>query len=173
MFIYKSVHACKWARVPNGVQEGAPAGMLFTAQKSDWIDKHLYLRWVNEVFLKQIPEEWPVLLLVDGHKAHVTQDAIEAVPWDRVLIFCPLARSSHLLLPLDLSLLVHKKGAGRKHVQPLATLHVCRRWLTNAVLRRCLMSCGTLVLPQKWLEVDLNEPVSFPITPPLSLTTAS
>lgn len=57
MFIYKSVHACKWARVPNGVQEGAPAGMLFTAQKSDWIDKHLYLRWVNEVFLKQIPEE--------------------------------------------------------------------------------------------------------------------
>ena len=80
MFIYKSVHACKWARVPNGVQEGAPAGMLFTAQKSDWIDKDLYLRWVNEVFLKQIPEERPVLLLVDGRKAHVTQDAIEAVP---------------------------------------------------------------------------------------------
>ena len=66
--------------VPNGVQEGAPAGMLFTAQKLDWIDKDLYLRWVNEVFLKQIPEERPVLLLVDGHKAHVTQDAIEAVP---------------------------------------------------------------------------------------------
>ena len=43
--------------VPNGVQEGAPAGMLFTAQKLDWIDKDLYLRWVNEVFLKQIPEE--------------------------------------------------------------------------------------------------------------------
>lgn len=66
--------------VPNGVQEGAPAGMLFTAQKSDWIDKDLYLWWVNEVFLKQIPEERPVLLLGDGHKAHVTQHAIEAVP---------------------------------------------------------------------------------------------
>ena len=57
MFIYKSVHACKRACVPNGIQEGAPAGMLFTAQKSDWIDKDLYLLWVNEVFLKQIPEE--------------------------------------------------------------------------------------------------------------------
>lgn len=64
----------------NGVQEGAPTGMLFSVQKSDWIDKDLYLRWVNEVFLKQIREERPVLLLVDGHKAHVTQDAIEAVP---------------------------------------------------------------------------------------------
>ena len=67
-------------RVANGVQEGALAGMLFTAQKLDWIDKDLYLRWVNEVFLKQIPEQRPVLFLVDGRKAHVTQDAIEAVP---------------------------------------------------------------------------------------------
>ena len=74
--VYMHASGC----VPNGVQEGAPAGMLFTAQKSDWIDKDLYLRWVNEVFLKQIPEERPVLLLVDGHKAHVTQHAIEAVP---------------------------------------------------------------------------------------------
>lgn len=39
--------------LPNGVQEGAPTGMLFSVQKSDWIDKDLYLRWVNEVFLKQ------------------------------------------------------------------------------------------------------------------------
>lgn len=44
-------------RVPNGVQEGAPAGMLFTVQKSDWIDKDLFLRLLNEVLLKQIPEE--------------------------------------------------------------------------------------------------------------------
>ena len=34
-------------RVPNGVQEGAPAGMLFTAQKSDWIDKDLPLLTVG------------------------------------------------------------------------------------------------------------------------------
>lgn len=51
--VYMHASGC----VPNGVQEGAPTGMLFSVQKSDWIDKDLYLRWVNEVFLKQIPEE--------------------------------------------------------------------------------------------------------------------
>ena len=100
MFIYKSLSG----RVPNGVQEGAPAGTLFTAQKSGWIDKDLYLKWFTELFLKQIPQERPVLLLVDGHKAHVTQEVIEAATRNRVSIFCLPAHSSHFLQPLDLSL---------------------------------------------------------------------
>lgn len=40
MFIFKSPSG----RIPNGVQEGAPPGTLFTAQKSGWIDKDLYLK---------------------------------------------------------------------------------------------------------------------------------
>ena len=100
MLIYKS----QSGRVPNGVQEGAPTNTLFTAQKSGWIDKDLYLKWFNELFLKHIPEERPVLLLVDGHKAHVTQDVIETAIRNKILVFCLPAHSSHLLQPLDLSL---------------------------------------------------------------------
>ena len=66
MFIYKCLSGC----VPNGVQEGAPAG---TAQKSGWIDKDLYLKWFTELFLKQIFQERPVLLLVDGHSPRYTR----------------------------------------------------------------------------------------------------
>lgn len=80
MFIYKSVYACKWAHTQWGTRRSTDWHVIYTVQKSDWIDKDLYLRWLNVVFLKQIPKERPVLLLVDGHKAHVTQDAIEAVP---------------------------------------------------------------------------------------------
>ena len=100
MFIYKGLSG----RVPNGVQEGAPAGTLFTAEKSGWIDKDLYLKWFIELLLKQIPQERPVLLLVDRHKAHVTQEVIEAATRNRVSIFSLTAHSSHLLQPLDLSL---------------------------------------------------------------------
>jgi len=99
MFIYKSLSG----RVANGLQD-APAGTLFTAQKSGWIDKDLYLKWFTELFLKQIPQERPVLLLVDGHKAHVTQEVIEAATRNRISIFCLPAHASHLLQPLDLSL---------------------------------------------------------------------
>lgn len=100
MFIYKSLSG----RVPNGVQEGAPAGTLFTAQKSGWIDKDLYHKWFTELFLKEIPAERPVLLLVDGHKAHVTQEVILTAAQNQVLVFCLPAHASHLLQPLDLSL---------------------------------------------------------------------
>ena len=93
MFIYKSLSG----RVPNGVQEGAPAGTLFTVQNSGWIDKDLYLKWFTELFLTSIPAERPILLLVDGHKAHVTQEVIESAAENQVLVFCLPAHSSHLL----------------------------------------------------------------------------
>ena len=100
MFIFKSLSG----RVPNGVQEGAPAGTLFAGQKSGWIEKDLFLRWFKELFLKCIPPEHPVLLLVDGHKAHVTAELIETATANKVLVFCLPAHSSYLLQPLDLSL---------------------------------------------------------------------
>ena len=100
MLIYKS----QSGRIPYGVQEGAPTNTLFTGQKSGWIDKDLYLKWFKELFLKHIPEERPVLLLIDGHKAHVTQDVIETAIRNKILVFCLPAHSSHLLQPLDLSL---------------------------------------------------------------------
>ena len=100
MFIFKS----QSGRVPNGVQEGAPAGTLFMAQKSGWIEKDLYLKWFKEVFLRSVPAERPILLLVDGHKAHVTMDVIEEAVANKILIFCLPAHASHLLQPLDLSL---------------------------------------------------------------------
>lgn len=100
MFIFKSLSG----RVPTRVGEGAPTGTLFTGQKSGWIDKDLYLKWFREVFLKYIPMERPVLLLVDGHKAHVTQDVIEVAVENQILVFCLPAHASHLLQPIDLSL---------------------------------------------------------------------
>ena len=93
MFIFKSPSG----RIPNGVQEGMPPGTLFTAQKSAWIDKDLYLKWFNELFLKSLPAERPVLLIVDGHKAHVMEDVIKLAAANRVLVFCLLAHASHLL----------------------------------------------------------------------------
>jgi len=100
MFIFKSLSG----QVLNGVQEGAPTGTLFAGQKSGWIEKDLFLRWFKELFLNCIPAERPILLLVDGHKAHVTAELIETTTANKVLVFCLPAHSSHLLQPLDLSL---------------------------------------------------------------------
>ena len=100
MFIFKN----ESGQIPYGVKDDAPAGSLFTAQKSGWIDKDLYLKWLNEVFLKSIPSQRPVMLIVDGHKTHVTPEVIEIALQNKVIVFCLPAHASHLLQPLDLSL---------------------------------------------------------------------
>ncbi|XP_028518723.1 uncharacterized protein LOC114576372 [Exaiptasia diaphana] len=112
MFIYKN----KSGRVPASVQEEAPPGTLFAAQKSGWIDKDLYLKWFKSLF--------------DGHKSHVTEDLIKEAVANGIAIFCLPAHSSHLLQPLDLSLFGPlKRGwvkacAAFNHV---ASVVVCQR----------------------------------------------
>lgn len=65
---------------------------------------------LREVWLDQersifcILPECPILLLVDGHKVHVTVKLIETATANKVLVFCFPLPSLHLLQPLDLSL---------------------------------------------------------------------
>ncbi|KXJ07151.1 hypothetical protein AC249_AIPGENE20278 [Exaiptasia diaphana] len=74
--------------------------------------------------------ERPVMLLVDGHKSHVTEDLIKEAVANGIAIFCLPAHSSHLLQPLDLSLFGPlKRGwvkacAAFNHV---ASVVVCQR----------------------------------------------
>ena len=91
MLFFKSLSG----RVPNGITERAPAGTLFAGQKSGWINKDLFLQGFKDLFLKSIPSERPVLLLVDGHKVHVTGDLIETATANNILLsLCPLIPSA-------------------------------------------------------------------------------
>ncbi len=105
VFIFKKLNS----RVCNRVQEGAPAGSLFVAQKSGWIDKDMFMKWSKEVFLKFIPSKRPALLIIYGHKAHVTLDVIELTTGNKILVFCLTANASHLLQALDLCLVLLRK----------------------------------------------------------------
>ena len=85
-------------------RKGYPQVLYSRCKKSGWIDKDLYLKWFSEVFLEAIPAKCPVLLIIDGHKAHVTQEVIQLAAANKILVFCLPALFSHLLQLLDLSL---------------------------------------------------------------------
>lgn len=90
MFIFKNPNG----RVPYRVQEV-------------WLDRQ---RFLFEVVSRRVLER-PALLIIDGHKAHVTLDVIELAARNNILVFCLPAHASHLLQPLDLSLFgLLKKG---------------------------------------------------------------
>lgn len=50
MFIFKSLSG----QVLSGVQEGAPTWTLFACQKFDWIEKGLFLKWLEELWQQQV-----------------------------------------------------------------------------------------------------------------------
>ena len=99
-FIFRSASG----RLPHSVLEDAPTGSLLTALKIGWLDKDFYLKWFHEIFLKSIPAERPVLLLVDGRNACITEDFIQAATDNNIFVVCLPAQVSCVLQPLDLSL---------------------------------------------------------------------
>lgn len=62
------------------------------------------MKWFDELFLKSIQTERPALLIVNGHKAHVTKDVIRLAAANRILVLCLPAYALQLLQPIDLLL---------------------------------------------------------------------
>ena len=95
MVIFKGEHL-KYERtkgeIPNTIYGMSPQG---------WIDHELFADWLLKLFIKNIPQTRPVLLLLDGHSSHYTPEAIKiAAKNDIVLFVChqiQLTWLSHLM----------------------------------------------------------------------------
>ncbi|XP_063227417.1 uncharacterized protein LOC134533739 [Bacillus rossius redtenbacheri] len=73
----------------------------YAASKSGWMDGEIFLNWFKKVFLPNIPEERPVLLILDGHKSHVSLPMIlKAVEHQVVLVKLP-PHTTHVTQPMD------------------------------------------------------------------------
>ena len=54
-----------------------PDDALYARSESGWIDFELFLAWMKKIFIKYAVPQRPVLLLIDGHKSHITLDVID------------------------------------------------------------------------------------------------
>lgn len=79
---------------------GAVPGTVFRCSVKGWINDDLYLEWFK-FFLASIPPARPVLLLEDGHAAHITIELIEMARANDVDLLCFPSHTTHLLQPLD------------------------------------------------------------------------
>ena len=57
--------------------------------------------WLTNHFIKQIPPEHPVLLLVNGHSTHIDVEVSKLCSQNGILLYCLPPHSSHVLQPLD------------------------------------------------------------------------
>lgn len=85
------------------LKKGAPAGTIFAAHPSGWIQTNLFTQWF-EHFIKQTnpTKESPVLLILDGHYSHTQNiDLIDLAKENHVTIVSLPPHCSHKLQPLD------------------------------------------------------------------------
>ena len=103
--------------------EDIPATWHFSKGPSGWTDNELATLWVDKVFdaitRPSSPSEWR-LLIIDGHKSHVSTKFLEAL-WHRHIVpLCLPPHCTHVMQPLDVSVFGPLTAAYRRLVTELA-----------------------------------------------------
>ena len=99
--------------------EGFPEAAIGRSDNG-WMDTEVFCNWLTNVFVPAINERHikkPVLLLIDGHKTHVTMQASDICVENGVELYCLLEHASHIMQPLDLRLFGSLKRTWRQAVR--------------------------------------------------------
>lgn len=68
-----------------------------------WIDHELFTEWLPKLFVKNILQAQPLMLLLDGHSSHYTPEAIKVAAENDIILFCLPPNATHMAQPLDVS----------------------------------------------------------------------
>ena len=88
-------------RMIDGLMDGSSVGAVGTVSESGWSNSTIFLDWLSNHFTKFIPRGETVLLMLDGHKSHLTLNVIEWAKENDIILQLLPAHTSHLLQPLD------------------------------------------------------------------------
>ena len=109
--VYKGKNMCSnWI-------EGGPAGALYNASQSGWMEQWHFLEWFQKLLLPAVMyllETGPVVLFVDWHTSHVSIELIRMARDRGVVLFCLPSHTTHVLQPLNVAVYEPlKKSWGR------------------------------------------------------------
>ncbi|XP_041376339.1 uncharacterized protein LOC121388791 isoform X2 [Gigantopelta aegis] len=92
----------KMPELMHGASPGADCEMSDTG----WSNSDIFRHYLQDHFIKFIPQRQPdqhLLLLLDGHKSHVSLDLVEWAKEKKIILFILPAHTSHILQPLDVA----------------------------------------------------------------------
>ncbi len=89
-----------------------------------WMTTDLFYGWVANHFVRWIPAERPVVLLVDGHGSHIDVEVSKIAKESQVLMYCLPPHCTHLLQPCDVGLFKPLKNTWDKAVENWEAEHL-------------------------------------------------
>ena len=88
--------------LPELLQGSAP-GAVGTVSDSGWSNSAIFGQFLSDHFLQFVPVDdgKPVILMMDGHKSHISIGLVEWAQERNIVLFILPAHTSHILQPLD------------------------------------------------------------------------
>ena len=86
--------------------KNASPGANCAMSETGWSNSEIFRKYLKEHFLKCIPRREPdehLLLLLDGHKSHISIDLVEWAKTQNIILFALPAHTSHVLQPMDVA----------------------------------------------------------------------
>ena len=82
---------------------GGPLGTCYAVTSNGWMDTPAFLDWFTNLFIPSLPEERPILLILDGHSSHLSYRVrVLAIEHKITMLKLP-SHLTHILQPLDVS----------------------------------------------------------------------
>ena len=71
--------------------------------KNGWITSDAFFEWFANSFYKEVKDKviFPIIVLMDGHTAHINVDISEFCRDHGIILYCLPAHASHIMQPLD------------------------------------------------------------------------
>lgn len=90
------------------------AGTRYNATESGWVDENVFYDWFMHQFIPSTKAiKRPIMLLFDGHSAHISTRIIKAAMENQIELECLPPHTTTILQPLDVVTLTKVKTAWR------------------------------------------------------------
>lgn len=115
LIIFKAKHVQQQWFIPENTPD-----WVYTSSSSAFTTNEIGLKWLQEIFIPQTAEyvregQW-TLLLLDGHKSHITSEFIQLAYLHKIFCYYLIPHASHILQPLDLAVFSSLKRRFRELV---------------------------------------------------------
>ena len=87
-----------------------PDSCLYGKSPNGYMDGDLFKSWFTTIFLPHTAHLRPAVLILDGHGSYLTIDVIDLAREHNVILYCLPPHTTHLLQPLDVSVVKSLKA---------------------------------------------------------------
>jgi DDE superfamily endonuclease len=90
-------------------------GTRYNVTESGWVDETVFYDWLTKHFVPSVKTiKRPIMLLFDGHSAHISTRIIRAALDNQIELECLPPHTTTILQPLDVATLTKVKTAWRQ-----------------------------------------------------------